>query len=69
MGWFGIKGLGSIYYLAYALGEGATGEAAEQIAWITYTVIVLSVIIHGISAYPLMAWYEKVKNKSQVQRG
>lgn len=65
MGWFGIKGLGSIYYLAYALGEGATGEAAEQIAWITYTVIVLSVIIHGISAYPLMAWYEKVKNKSQ----
>jgi NhaP-type Na+/H+ or K+/H+ antiporter len=69
MGWFGIKGLGSIYYLAYALGEGATGEAAEQIAWITYTVIVLSVIIHGISAYPLMAWYEKVKNKSEVQRG
>ncbi len=65
MGWFGIRGLGSIYYLAYALGNGVTGETAEQIAWITYTVIVLSVIIHGISAFPLMAWYEKVKNKSQ----
>jgi sodium/hydrogen antiporter len=69
MGWFGIKGLGSIYYLTYALGEGVTGETAEQIAWITYTVVVLSIIIYGVSAYPLMAWYEKVKNKSQVQRG
>ncbi|PSB11907.1 sodium:proton antiporter [Pleurocapsa sp. CCALA 161] len=65
MGWFGIKGLGSIYYLTYALGEGVTGETAEQIAWITYTVVVLSIIIYGISAYPLMAWYENVKNKSQ----
>jgi sodium/hydrogen antiporter len=68
MGWFGIKGLGSIYYLTYALGEGVSGETAEQIAWITYTVVVLSIIVCGISAYPLMAWYENVKNKSQVQR-
>ncbi|WP_319419641.1 cation:proton antiporter [Pleurocapsa sp. FMAR1] len=65
MGWFGIKGLGSLYYLTYALGEGVTGEVAEEIAWITYTVIVLSVIAHGISAYPLMAWYENLKNKDQ----
>ena len=62
MGWFGIKGLGSLYYLTYALGKGVTGEVAEEIAWITYTVIVLSVIAHGISAYPLMAWYENLKN-------
>ena len=64
MGWFGIKGIGSIYYLTYAMGEGVSGNVAEQIAWITFTVVVLSVIVHGISAYPLMAWYEKdVKNK------
>ena len=61
MGWFGIKGIGSLYYLTYALGEGVSGDVAQQIAWITYTVIVLSVIAHGISAYPLMAWYEGVK--------
>lgn len=63
MGWFGIKGLGSMYYLTYALGEGLKGDTAEQIAWITYTVIVLSVIIHGISAYPLMAWYDGMKKE------
>ena len=65
MGWFGIKGLGSIYYLAYSLGEGVKGDTAEQIAWITYTVVILSVIAHGISASPLMAWYEDAKRSQK----
>ncbi|MEH1870832.1 cation:proton antiporter [Nostoc sp.] len=59
IGWFGIRGVGSLYYLAYAFGNGLKGEAAEQIAWITYTTIVVSVIIHGISSTPLMKWYER----------
>ncbi|MGL5793692.1 MAG: cation:proton antiporter, partial [Waterburya sp.] len=62
MGWFGIRGLGSIYYLTYALGEGIKGETAEQIVWITLTIVVFSIIIHGITAAPLISWYEKVKN-------
>lgn len=67
MGWFGIKGLGSIYYLTYALGEGVEGNTAEQIVWITYTVVTLSVIVHGITASPLMIWYESVKQNSRVK--
>ncbi|WP_375473963.1 cation:proton antiporter [uncultured Nostoc sp.] len=58
-GWFGIRGVGSLYYLAYAFGHGLKGEPAEQIAWITYTTIVASVIVHGISTTPLMKWYER----------
>lgn len=58
LGWFGIRGVGSLYYLAYAFGNGLKGELGEQIAWITYTVIVISVIIHGVSSTPLMKWYE-----------
>ena len=61
--------MGSIYYLTYALGKGVTGDVAEQIAWITYTVVVLSIILHGISAAPLMAWYENVKDKSKLAKG
>ncbi len=61
IGWFGIKGLGSIYYLSYALGKGFTGETAEQVTWITYTIVVFSIVIHGMSASPLMAWYEDAK--------
>lgn len=58
-GWFGIRGVGSIYYLTYALGEGLKDEQGEQISWIVYTTIVVSVIIHGVSATPLMNWYER----------
>jgi NhaP-type Na+/H+ or K+/H+ antiporter len=65
IGWFGIRGLGSIYYLAYALGKGITGDTAEQIAWITFNVVVLSIILHGITAAPLMTWYQGVKNRHQ----
>jgi NhaP-type Na+/H+ or K+/H+ antiporter len=64
-GWFGIRGVGSLYYLSYALGEGLQGQPAEQIAWITYTTIVISVILHGISSTPLMNWYERrIRSKS-----
>jgi sodium/hydrogen antiporter len=66
MGWFGIRGLGSIYYLTYALGEGVKGDSAEQLVWIVFTVIVLSIIVHGISAAPLMNWYEKTKEKDNL---
>lgn len=65
-GWFGIRGVGSLYYLSYALGEGLQGETAEQIAWITYITVVISVILHGISATPLMNWYERnIKGTNQ----
>jgi sodium/hydrogen antiporter len=58
-GWFGIRGVGSIYYLTYAFGKGLKGETGEQIAWITFTIIAISVILHGISATPLMNWYDR----------
>lgn len=58
-GWFGVRGVGSIYYLAYAFGNGLEGQLGEQIAWITYLTIVLSVIVHGISTTPLMSAYNR----------
>jgi NhaP-type Na+/H+ or K+/H+ antiporter len=59
VGWFGIRGVGSLYYLAYALGKGLQGEVGELIAWITFMVVVASVTVHGMSATPFMAWYER----------
>lgn len=58
-GWFGVRGVGSIYYLCYAFGNGLKDTLGEQIAWITYITIVLSVILHGISTTPLMNSYNK----------
>ncbi|MGA9378277.1 MAG: sodium:proton antiporter [Phormidium sp.] len=58
-GWFGIRGVGSLYYLSYAFGEGLRDNLGEQIAWITYITVVVSVILHGISATPLMKLYQR----------
>ncbi len=58
-GWFGIRGIGSLYYLSYAFGKGLSGETGEKIAWIVYFTIVFSIIVHGVSATLLMKWYER----------
>jgi len=58
-GWFGVRGVGSLYYLTYALGQGLRGETGELIAWVTIITVVISVTLHGISSTPLMRWYER----------
>jgi NhaP-type Na+/H+ or K+/H+ antiporter len=59
MAWFGIRGIGSLYYLSYALTHGFTGEAAGDLAGLTISVVALSILVHGTSARPLLARYER----------
>ncbi len=50
---FGVRGVGSLYYLAYALGKANFPEA--QTLWsVVGLVIVASIVIHGVSAGPVM---------------
>lgn len=58
-GWFGIRGVGSLYYLCYALSEGIPEEVGTQLSWIVFLTVTASVVLHGVSATPLMHWYEK----------
>lgn len=55
---FGVRGLGSLYYLAYAMGVVAFPDL-EQLWATVLCCIVLSSIVHGLSAYPIMRWLEK----------
>lgn len=57
--WFGIRGIGSLYYLAYALAAGVDAGDASRLAAITLTVVALSIILHGVSATPLMHRYRR----------
>jgi NhaP-type Na+/H+ or K+/H+ antiporter len=59
IGWFGIRGVGSLYYLNYAVGKVGGSPIAEQITWITIITVVFSIVIHGISSSPLMIWYKR----------
>lgn len=58
-GWFGIRGVGSLYYLFYALSDDIPSEVGTPLSWITLSTVALSVLIHGVSTTPLMRWYDK----------
>jgi NhaP-type Na+/H+ or K+/H+ antiporter len=53
-GWFGVRGIGSIYYLMFAIEAGVAPELAAQLTRITLCVIMLSILVHGFSVKPLM---------------
>ena len=59
IGWFGIRGIGSIYYLFYALNHGLGGTSSEVAVNLTVSVIALSIVVHGLSTQPMLAWYER----------
>lgn len=56
IGWIGIRGIGTLNYLAYALTHGLNDAQAMLAAQIAVTVVVLSILVHGMTAPPLMAW-------------
>ncbi len=56
IGWIGIRGIGTLNYLAYALTHGLDKGQAMLAAQIAITVVVLSILLHGMTAPPLMAW-------------
>lgn len=52
--WFGIRGIGSLYYLAFAIEKGLPMDVSRRLVEITLFTVMTSILIHGISAAPLM---------------
>jgi len=63
--WFGIRGIGSIYYLMYAITHELKEGLADRLLSITLAVVVASVLAHGVSVTPLMNRYEKRKGQGR----
>ena len=57
VGWFGVRGIGSLYYLMYAIQHGLPEELAVELIHLTLVVVTLSILIHGISVKPTMYKY------------
>lgn len=55
--WFGIRGIGSLYYLMFAIGIGVAGDLSRQLISITLWAMAVSIVVHGVSVTPLMRWY------------
>jgi NhaP-type Na+/H+ or K+/H+ antiporter len=59
--WFGVRGVGSLYYLTYAIAHGVPAPLAERLAALTFSVVLASLVVHGVSVTPLMKRYERVR--------
>lgn len=55
--WFGIRGIGSLYYLMYAIDHGLAEDTARQLTSIVIATVAISVVVHGISVTPIMNRY------------
>ncbi len=55
---FGIRGVGSFYYLAYALNK-ADFQQAEAIWALVALVVLFSIFIHGLTVTPIMRWLDR----------
>jgi NhaP-type Na+/H+ or K+/H+ antiporter len=47
--WFGIRGIGSVFYLMFAIDYGVTGALAQELVTLTLVTVVASILVHGVS--------------------
>lgn len=61
---FGVRGIGSVYYIAFACGHAAFDDEPWLFSTVAFT-LVLSVVLHGVLATPAMAWLDRSRDRLQ----
>jgi sodium/hydrogen antiporter len=63
--WFGIRGVGSMYYLMYGITMGVEPSTARLLIGVTLATVATSIIVHGLSVTPMMKHYlEKTSTRT-----
>lgn len=60
---FGVRGVGSLYYLAFAAGEHAFADERWMWSTVAFTIL-LSVMVHGTFATPVMRHLERRRERA-----
>jgi len=63
VGWFGVRGIGSLYYLMYAIQHGLPEDLALELIQLTLVAVSLSILVHGTSVKPLMGVFWRHRKK------
>ena len=63
--WFGIRGIGSLYYLFYAIEHDLPKETATELIALVFPIIAISIVVHGLSVTPLASLYDKRKEAAE----
>ena len=61
--WFGVRGIGSLYYLMYAIQHGLPEKLSLELIQFTLIVVALSIVVHGTSVKPLMHFWAARKRR------
>ena len=59
--YFGIRGIGSLYYVAYALSPGTFDAEAHELWALIGLVVALSIVVHGATTAPLMNRLDRLR--------
>jgi sodium/hydrogen antiporter len=65
IGWFGVRGIGSLYYLMFAVQRGLPEPLALQLIQLTLIVVTLSILVHGISVKPMISHFWRRRQRGQ----
>ena len=65
---FGVRGVGSLFYIAYAVSAGDFPDA-DRLWAIAALVVVASIVIHGIAATPIMARLDRKRRLESDRLG
>lgn len=64
--WFGIRGAGSLYYLGFAASHGIEPALTRTLLDVTVAVVAASILVHGLSATPVMEWYDRRRRRRRA---
>ncbi|WP_196881490.1 cation:proton antiporter [Arthrobacter sp. CAN_A214] len=64
---FGVRGIGSIYYLSYALSKGEFASEDEALWRIVGLVIVMSILLHGVTAAPVINALDRARERKAIR--
>jgi NhaP-type Na+/H+ or K+/H+ antiporter len=67
LAWFGIRGIGSVYYAVYFAGFELRDAVATELLAAVFTVVAASIVVHGISAAPLMELYRARRGRARPE--
>jgi NhaP-type Na+/H+ or K+/H+ antiporter len=66
--WFGVRGVGSLFYLAIAVEAGVLGsEEQELVVWTVIVAVLISIVVHGITAGPSLRRLLKPRRAARRQ--
>lgn len=63
LGWFGIRGIGSVYYAVFIARHELEYSVAAELLACVFTVVAASIVVHGVSAAPLMEIYQRRRGR------